>query len=193
MSGEIGGFPWCAALCEIVWCGDQEQAYLSYSLCEKSRIGESTYSNRDVNAFLDQVEIAVVENEFDPHFGKGLKESDNQWRNVPAAELQWCCNAQKAAERSVCEAGHGGVIFVQERSSSLCEDTATFSRRKATCGSLNEAHAESVLECGQRSRHSGGRSAQPAGRGGQTPVVNHGNQNSELLQAVHLFFQKKKF
>jgi len=163
---EIGGSPWCAAFCEIVWSGDQDQAHLSHAFCEKRGIRESTYSNGDVNAFVNQVEIAIVENEFHPHFGKGLKKSDNQWCNVSAAELQWCCNAQNAAERSVREAGHSGVIFVQDRSRSLCEDTASLGRRKATCRSLDEAYADTVLECSQRSRHGGGRSAQPTRRGG---------------------------
>ena len=108
MCSDIGGFPWCAAFCEIVWGGDQDQAHLSHSFGKKRGIHQTTYSNGNINAFLDQVEIAIVEYEFHPHFGKGLKESDNQWCNVPAAELQWCCNAQKAAERSVRETGHGG-------------------------------------------------------------------------------------
>ena len=81
----------------------------------EARVGQRPDAHGDVDRLVDQVDVAVVQQQLDLDVGMGVEEGRHDRRDMAAAELDGCCDPQQAAHRRLAHAERRRLVVAQQR------------------------------------------------------------------------------
>lgn len=105
-------------------------------------------AHRDIQPFVDQIEIAIVQHHFDLHLRVVIEKRHHHRRHVAAAELHRRSNAQQAAQLRFGGILHHRLIILQQLLRALQQPHARFGRRQPPGGALHQPGAEPLFQRG---------------------------------------------
>jgi len=150
-------------------------------------VGELAHAQGDVDAFLDQVDVAVVQHEVDVELRMLFQEQRQARQHVQAREGHRGADAQAAGEGGGCAAGGalGFVGFLDRALGALVEAAARFGGRQAVGRSQQQAHAEAVFQLGDGLGDGRLSHAQQSGGAGEGAGFDDADEGFHRGQAVH--------
>jgi hypothetical protein len=143
---QVGRGAGRAAALEIGRARHPQPAHMSDQPRRQRRIGQRADAQRNVDAFLDQVDVAVAQQQLDLHAVMGIEEARDDRRDVAAAELHRGGDAQQAAHRRVRRARRCGLIVGDQRARPVVERAAGLAGRQPARRPVDQAEADAVLE-----------------------------------------------
>jgi hypothetical protein len=96
---QVGRRAGCAATLEIGRACHPQPPHLADRPRRQARIGERADAQGDVDALLDQVDVAVAQQQLDLDAVLGIEEAGDDRRDMAAAGLDRRGDAQQAAHR----------------------------------------------------------------------------------------------
>lgn len=173
MAGDIGG------------TRHQYPPHLAEAADQQGRIGERADPHRDIEPFLNEIEMAVVEYELDRGLGIGIQEAAHHRRDVAAPELHRGGDADEATDGRGRGSADRRVVIGDEATRLLRQDAPGLGRREPARGSLDEAQPDPSLERGERARQGRRRAPELVRRPRQTALVENGDEGAEFVQPIH--------
>ena len=111
-----------------------------------------TDAHRDIQPFVNQIEIAIVQHHFDLHLRVIIEKCHHHRRHhrrhVPAAELHRRSNAQQAAQLRFGGILHHRLIILQQLLRVLQQPHTRFGGRQPPGGALHQSGAETLFQRG---------------------------------------------
>src|SRR5512146_417802 len=169
---------------QIVWTRNDESAHLPDAPHQKGGIRQCADPHGDVQGLVDEIEIAIVEDQLHLTLRKFTQERGHDRGHVAPAELPRSRDPEEAANGCRRDIGHCFVVRAQQRSRLLHERTPRLGRGKAPRSPLDEARADAMLQCGQCSCYRRRGASQTSGGAHQASLLDDGYQHSELIQTV---------
>ena len=152
----------------------------------QARIGQSTDAQGDVDAIVDQIDIAIVQEQLDLDVLVPVEKARDDRCDMAAAELHGCRDAQEAAHGRLAGADGGVLVVGNERPGTLIEGTSRLGRRQAPRRAVDQPDTDAILQCRQGARHGGRRAAQPLSRTHQAALFHDPHEDRELIETVHV-------
>ena len=128
--------------------GDRHPADLPQPPRHARRVLQMANAHRDIQPFVDQIEIAIVQHHFDLHLRVVIEKRHHHRRHVAAAELHRRSNAQQAAQLRFGGILHHRLIILQQLLRALQQPHARFGRRQPPGGALHQPGAEPLFQRG---------------------------------------------
>jgi len=111
--------------------------------------------------------------------------SDNDRRDVAAAELHRCSDAQHAANRRIGKALGGRLVVAQHRAGPLDQVAAGFRRHHAPGRAIDQPQPDAFFQGRQCARHRRRRAPELARRADQAALLQDAHEGCQLVQAIH--------
>nr|WP_244118610.1 hypothetical protein [Burkholderia gladioli] len=188
MAGQLRRLARLAATGQIGLARHRRQAALGQALHRHRGIGQIAVPDRQVDVFLDQVDMPLRCHEFHAHVGKALEERRQVRHHVKVAEQRRHRHPQQprrlgaAAARLRLQAGQ----LVQHPQAALVEHAPRLGERKRARRAVQQLRAEPSLQ----PRHLlAGRRLADAGllRGDrEAAAFHHANEQPDGVEAVHM-------
>ena len=153
---------------------------------DETRIGKGADADSHVDPFLDEVDVAIVQQEFYLDAVVTVEEARRERRDMAPAELHGRGDAQQPAHWRLASTRCGGLIVRDDRTRPFIESAPGLRRREPPRRAIDQAHADAILERRQGARHRRRRPAQALCRPDQTPLLNDAYEDRELVQPVHV-------
>ncbi len=183
--GKFIGRPWHAVPLEIGRARHPQPTHMAHRPRRQRRIGKRTDARRHVDALLDQVDVAVVQQQLDLHARVGIEELRDERRDVAAAELDRRGHAQQTTHRRLAGARSRGLIVLHEGSRLVVERPAGLGGRKAARRAIDQPDADTVFQGRERASHGRWRAPQSRGGAHQAALLDDAHEDAELVQTVH--------
>ena len=116
-----------------------------------------------VEPFLDQIEVAIVEDQFDLDVGKAIQETGHQRRHMAAPERHGRRHSQQAANRRGFLPVNRALIVREQAARPLEQFPARFGQNQPPRRPLDQPDARAILQR-RKSAGDGGRRAPEATR-----------------------------
>ena len=113
---------------------------------QQGRIRQCSDPHRDIETVLDQVEVAIVQDELHLRVGELVEEGDDERRDVTTTKLQRGGDPDETAYGTVRDSRNRGVVCTEQRSRVLREHPSGLGRGQPARGPLHEAGANSILK-----------------------------------------------
>jgi len=135
-------------------------------------------AHRQIDAFGDQVEIAVAQDKLDRQRRKRLAERGKQGRDATLAERHRCGDPQRPLRLAADVAGRQPRPrqLLDQRLDPFEIDHARLRRRQPPRRALEQAHAERLFQRRHGARHGGRIGAAVARHGGEPAAPHDGNE-----------------
>src|SRR5258708_36729056 len=181
------------ARCEIRWARYDDAPYAADLPRNQARIRERTDAYREIESLLDEINIAIVQREFDAHVGVLVEERRHDGHHMAAAELYRRSDTQHAANRRLRGADQQLLVAGKPCARPFSQRAAGFGRRQPPSGAINQAQADAILQGTERACDGGRRSPQTPGGTDQTPGFNDWPEDGQFIQAVPRLFLFMEF
>lgn len=150
------------------------------------RVGQRADADRDIEAFADEIAVAVIEREIDGDARMVGEEAGEGRRHMEPAEDHRGRDAHFPRERAALGGGAQDLAIGREQSARLLlERPALGGDRQFSRRAVEEPHAEPILETTEDPRDGGARPAQPPAGRGEAAGIEHGKKDFEFVEPVH--------
>ncbi len=140
-----------------------------------------TDAHRDIQSFVNQIEIAIVQHHFDLHLRVVIEKRHHHRRHVAATELHRRSDAQQAAQLRFGGILHHRLIILQQLLRALQQPHARLGRRQPPGGTFHQPGAETLFQRGDRPGDRRRRTPQFAPGGSQAALLHHRHEDGQLV------------
>ncbi|MOA02268.1 hypothetical protein D3C78_1217120 [compost metagenome] len=187
MAAEFGGLLWASLSGQVARSGDDQQAAAAELADDFPRIELAGDTNRQVDAFFDQVLLPVAEVHRQADLGVGLRELQKQRHQPAQAEAERQADAQLPAGGQPLLHHPGFGLFDQfENHPALFQvGTACRGQRQAPRAAHHELDAQVLFQCRDLPGNHRACHAELAGGGREAAQFGHPHEQVHRIESVH--------
>ncbi len=173
-------------------CGDDATNFAKPDR-NKIRVGEMRDAQREIDAFIDQVDRPVEQIESHRHHRMLVHEGVEHRPQDIFARNDRRRKRERAARRRAFAAGDnvGFLEIDQHAAAGGGVALACLAQLERTGGAMKQLGADMLFEKGDRAAHGRGRPAEPPSRARETALVDGRHKHLHRVDAIHLCFSNR--
>ena len=177
-------------LAQIRRAGHRHAPHRAHLARHQARAVERADAQRKVDAAVDQVHVAVVEDEFDLDVRIAHQECRHHRRHVAAPEDRRRRHPQQAARAGLLVLADGRVVVGQQAARALGQALPFAGGSQAARAACEQARADALFQRSQLPRHRRGRAVQLVRRSRHAARLEDGQEDLQFIQTVHAYCDK---